>query len=255
MRALAIGAIVFACVFGGALLGFWLRTVLPQEHLNSESQDLVRLGMGTIATMSALVLGLLVASAKSSYDAESLGLTQMAAKVVLLDRMLAHYGPEAAEARALLKVAMAGMIERIRPGPGSHPEALAPSGSPGDRMYDKIEQLAPKDDLHRELQRRIIIIATEIVETRLLTIEEGDNPVPLPLIIVVAFSVALTFTSFALQAPPNGTIVVTFLLAALAVSAVMFLILGMYTPFGGLIPVSNGPLRWALGHLADSVST
>jgi hypothetical protein len=116
-------------------------------------------------------------------------------------------------------------------------------------MYEKIEQLVPKNDAQRELQRRIMIIATDIAETRLLTIEEGDSPVPVPLIIVVVFSVALTFTSFGLQAPPNGTIVVTFLLAALAVSAVMFLILGMYTPFGGLIPVSNGPLRWALGHL------
>lgn len=249
MRALTTGAIVFACVFGGALLGFWLRTVLPQTHLNSDSQDLVRLGMGTIATMSALVLGLLVASAKSSYDAESLGLTQMSAKVVLLDRMLAHYGPEATEARALLKVAIAGMIERIRPSSDAHAQPLAPSGSPGDLMYDKIEQLVPKNDAQRELQRRVLAIATEIAETRLLTVEEGNSPVPVPLIVVVVFSVALTFTSFGLQAPPNGTIVATFLLAALAVSAVMFLILGMYTPFGGLVPVSNAPLRWALGHL------
>jgi hypothetical protein len=126
---------------------------------------------------------------------------------------------------------------------------LAPRGSPGDRLYDKIEQLAPKNDVQRELQRRILIIATEIVETRLLTIEEGNSSVPVPLIVVVVFSVALTFTSFGLQAPPNGTIVVTFLLASLAVSAVMFLILGMYTPFGGLIPVSNAPLHWALEHL------
>jgi hypothetical protein len=249
MRALTTGAIVFACVFGGALLGFWLRTVLPQTHLKSDSQDLVRLGMGTIATMSALVLGLLVASAKSSYDAESLGMTQMAAKVVLLDRMLAHYGPEATEARALLKVGIAGMIERLRPSSDTQAQPLAPRGSPGDRMYDKIEQLTPKNDAQRELQRRILIIATEIVETRLLTIEEGNSTVPVPLIVVVVFSIALTFTSFGLQAAPNGTIVVTFLLAALAVSAVMFLILGMYTPFGGLIPVSNAPLRWAFGLL------
>ena len=93
MNALAISAIVFVCVYGGALLGFWLRTVLPKHHLSPASQDLVKVGMGTIATMTALVLGLLVASAKNSYDTESRGLTEMSAKVILLDRILAHYGP------------------------------------------------------------------------------------------------------------------------------------------------------------------
>jgi hypothetical protein len=141
------------------------------------------------------------------------------------------------------------MIERIRPSSNLHAQPLAPRGSAGDLMIDKIEQLMPKNDAQRELQRRVLAIVTEIAETRLLTIEEGNSTVPVPLIVVVVFSIALTFTSFGLQASPNGTIVVTFLLAALAVSAVMFLILGMYTPFGGLIPVSNAPLRWALGHL------
>ena len=121
MNAVAISAVVFACVFGGALLGFWLRTILPEHHLTPGSQDLVRLGMGTIATMTALLLGLLVASAKNSYDAESHGLTEMSAKVVVLDRILAHYGPQAQEARDLLKVVISGTVDRIWK-EGSHPQ-------------------------------------------------------------------------------------------------------------------------------------
>lgn len=251
MNALAISAVVFGCVFGGALLGFWLRTVLPEGHLNPASQDLVKLGMGIVATMSALVLGLLVASAKSSYDAENRGLTEMAAKVVLLDRILAHYGPEAQEARDLLKTVMAGAVERIWPKRGSHPQVLEPTGSRADLFYDKLEQLEPKNDVQRGLQSRALSIATDIAQTRLLMIEEGSSPVSTPLLVVVVFSLTVTFMSFGLNAPPNGTVLATFLLGALSVSAVMFLILGMYTPFGGLIPVSSAPLRWALGHLGE----
>jgi len=251
MNALAVSAIVFVCVFGGALVGFWLRTVLPEGHLTPASRDLVKLGMGTIATMTALVLGLLVASAKNSYDAESRGLTEMAAKVILLDRILAHYGPEAQETRDLLKVVIAGTIERIWPKPGSHPQELELTGSRADVLYDKLEQLAPKNDVQRGLQSRALGIATDIAQTRLLMIEEGYSPVSMPLIVVVVFSLAVTFMSFSLNAPPNATVLVTFLLGALSVSAVMFLILGMYTPFGGLIPVSSAPLRWALAHLGE----
>jgi hypothetical protein len=94
MSSMAISSIVFACVFGGAMLGMFIRAILPQHHLRSDSKDVVKLGMGIVATLSALVLGLLIASAKGSYDAQSAELTQMSAKIILLDRLLAHYGPE-----------------------------------------------------------------------------------------------------------------------------------------------------------------
>ena len=103
MSSVAIGLIVFACVFGGALLGIFLRGVLPPHHLSAGSKDIVRLGMGLVATMAALVLGLLVASAKGSYDSQSNELTQYSANVVFLDRLLAHYGPEARGARDQLR--------------------------------------------------------------------------------------------------------------------------------------------------------
>jgi hypothetical protein len=94
MSALAIGSIVFICVFGGALLGMFLRSILPEHHVSAESKDAVKVGIGLIATMAALVLGLLVATAKASYDTKSNELTEMSANTVMLDRMLAHYGPE-----------------------------------------------------------------------------------------------------------------------------------------------------------------
>src|SRR3982750_996186 len=103
MSPVLIAAIVFACVFGATLFGMLLRTVLPEHHLSSETKDTVKLAMGFVATMAALILGMLVASAKDSYDKESSGVTQMAAKVIFLDRLLANYGPETNNTRSLLR--------------------------------------------------------------------------------------------------------------------------------------------------------
>src|SRR5262245_35709057 len=113
MSSITSSLIVFACVFGGALLGIFLRAVLPQDHLSAESKDIVKLGMGLVGTMAALVLGLLVASAKGSYDAQIGDLTQGSANIVLLDRLLAEYGPETKEARALLRNAVVQFVDKI----------------------------------------------------------------------------------------------------------------------------------------------
>src|ERR1700730_9534681 len=121
MNYIAIRLIVFACIFGSALLGMFLRAVLPEHHLSGDTKDTVRLGMGLIGTMAALVLGLLIASAKSFYDTQSSELTEMSAKIVLLDRVLAHYGPETKEARDLLHSAVARTLDRLWPkDPGQH---------------------------------------------------------------------------------------------------------------------------------------
>jgi hypothetical protein len=247
---LAISAVIFACLFGAALLGFWLRTVLPEEQLSPPSKDLIKLGVGTIATVTGLVLGLLVASATSSYNAESRGLTEFSARIIILDRVLAHYGPETQKARSLLKVAISDLIENTW-AKGSHSPAVAPTGAPAELLYEEIEGLVPKDDTQRALQNRAIGIAGELLQTRWLMGEQVYSSVSVPLLVVVVFSLMITFTSFGLHAPPNATILATFFLSALAVAALMFLILEMYRPFGGLIPISSAPLRGALQHLGQ----
>src|SRR5260370_5656173 len=113
MSSIAISFIVFACVFGGALVGMLLRTSLPQHHLIADSKEIVKVGMGLVSTMAALVLGLLVASAKSSYDAQSTELTEVSSKVVVLDRILAHYGPETREVRDVLRSTIARVLDAI----------------------------------------------------------------------------------------------------------------------------------------------
>ena len=84
--------IVFGCLVGAVLIGITIRGLLPEAHLSSETKDAVKVAMGLVATMSALVLGLLVSSAKSSYDIQRTEVIQMAAKVAFLDRVLIAYG-------------------------------------------------------------------------------------------------------------------------------------------------------------------
>jgi len=251
MNSLATSAIVFACVFGGALLGFLLRRVLPEDHLNAASRDLVKLGIGTIATMSALVLGLLVASAKSSYDAQSRELTEMSAKIILLDRVLSHYGPDARQTRELLREAVARLLERAWPKDRSRRSMQEPTKLHSEILYDEIQELVPANDAQRTLQNRALNIALDIGQMRWLMIEQGYSPASLPLVIVVVFSLTISFVSFGLNAPPNGTVLATFCLSALSVSGVMFLILEMYTPLGGYLEISNEPLRAALAYLGQ----
>lgn len=251
MNSLATSAVVFVCVFGGALLGFLLRSILPEDHLSPASRDLVKLGIGTIATMSALILGLLVSSAKSSYDAQSRELTEMSAKIILLDRVLSHYGPDAKEARDVLRDSVSRLIERTWPKDRASRSMEQPVTSNSEPVYDKIQELVPANDTQRALQNRALNIATDIGQTRWLMIEQGYNPVSLPLLLVLVFSLTISFASFGLHAPPNGTVLATFFLSALSVSGVMFLILEMYTPLGGFIEVSSAPLRAALGYLGQ----
>jgi len=249
MGSIAISLIVFACVFGGALFGMLLRGALPQQHLSADSKDVVKLGMGLVATMSALVLGLLVASAKSSYDAQSSALTDMSAKVVLLDRILAHYGPETREARDLLRGTIAAVLDRMWPKDRTSGSQLeAPSGS-GEILLDKIQELSPQDDRQRSLQAQALGVALSLGQTRWLQFAQSTTSISMPLLVMLVFWLATLFISFGLFAPPNGTVVSSMLASALSVSGAILLILEMYKPYGRLIQISGAPLRAALTQL------
>jgi hypothetical protein len=249
MNSIAIRLIVFACVFGGALFGMFLRSVLPEHQLSADSKDTVRLGMGLIGTLTALVLGLLIASAKNFYDTQSSELTEMSAKIVLLDRVLAHYGPEAKEVRDLLHSAVSRTLDLIWPkNPGQHPQ-MEPTAAGGEILYDKIQELSPKNDMQRSLQVQALNMGIDLGKMRWLMFEQGGNFISMPLLAVLVFWLAIIFSSFGLFAPRNVTAITTLFVCALSVSGAIFLILEMYSPFEGLMQISSAPMRNALAHL------
>ena len=247
---MAIGWIVFACVFGGALLGTFLRAVLPAHHLSPESKDVVKLGMGLISIMAALVLGLLIASAKSAYDAQSNELTQISANLIVLDHVLAHYGPETQQARDLLRRAVVIALDRIWPESRSQPAQLAPSTATA-RPYDQILKLSPQDDRQRELYAQALRIGSDLLQTRWLLAEQRASSIALPFLVMLVFWLTVLFVSFGLFSPPNATVIATLFVCALSVSGAIFLILELDQPFDGLIGLSSAPLRNALEQLGQ----
>ncbi len=230
------------------MLGMTLRSILPPRHFDADSKDVVKLGMGLVATLAALVLGLLTASAKSSLDTQNTELTEMSSKIVMLDRVLAHYGPDAQEARIQLRRAIVGTLDLGASTDEAHASRLEP---PADRegLYDSIEKLPSTGDEQRFIKSQAMSILMSLGQTRWLIMEQRVSAVPVPLLIVLVFWLSIIFTSFGLFAPRNITVVVSLLVSALSVSGAIFLILEMYSPYSGLIRVSTAPLREALTHL------
>ena len=207
--------------------------------------------MGLVATLAALVLGLLIASAKGSYDSQSTEVTELSAKVVFLDRVLAHYGPEAREARELLRSSVARAIDQM----WSKDPAILFKATPGtagaEVLADKIQELSPKNDSQRAIQSQAMSIVMALGQTRWLLYEQRLSSVSMPVLVVLTFWVTALFVSFGLFAPFNTTTIVSLLVSALSVSGAIFLILEMYTPYAGLIQISSAPLRAALAQLGQ----
>jgi hypothetical protein len=211
----------------------------------------VTLGMGLVGTMTALVLGLLVASASGSFDTQKNELTEGSAKVVLLDQMLGHYGPETKEIRDLLRSAVVRALDRIWPEDRSRRAQQEPDTTAAGALYEKILRLSPKDDTQRTLKTQALSIALELMRTRWLMYEQGGISISVPLLVVVVFWLTIIFISYGLFGPPNTTVFATLFACAISVSGAIFLIVEMYRPFVGLIQISSTPLRNALAHLGQ----
>ena len=240
---------VFIFVFAGALVGMALRRILPEDHLSSDAKDVVKLAMGLIATMAALVLGMLVSTAKSSYDTRKNEVAEMSSRVVAIDQLLANYGPEAKGVRAQLSELVVVGLNRVWPEEASGQVDLKPSQDMRD-FYSELQTLSPNNDAQGATKAEAISMAANLRQTRwrmFVEAEQTSMSVPL-LVVLVAWLVAI-FVGFGLFAPPNSTVIVTLMICALAVSAAIFIIMEMYTPFSGVLKISSTPIREALSQI------
>jgi len=193
-------------------------------------------------------LGLILASAKGSYDTEKGELISFSAKVVLLDRVLAHYGPEAKEARDALRATVASSLDQGRLADHSR-YTLSNSPVGAEFFYDKLQELSPKSEEQRLAKSEALSIVITLGQTRWLMLEQQSNSVPRPLLVIVVSWLTVIFISFGLFAPRNGTVITSLFVSALSVSMAIFLILELYSPFAGVIQISNVPLQNALAQL------
>jgi hypothetical protein len=253
MSPIAVSLIALAVILAGALFGTLLRNTLPNHHLADDTRDYVRLGTGLIATIAGLVLGLLIASAKSSYDTESSQVRHLTASIVLLDQLLDQYGPEARDARDLLRRAVEPLAERIWSEDGSESTKGTPFRATGvaQGAFGKIQELSPKTEAQRSLKDRAIQITTDMAQTRLLLFEHADNSVPIPFLVVLVFWLAVIFMSFSLFSRLTPINIAAMLLFGISASAALFLILELSQPFVGLMQISSTPLRNALAPLGS----
>lgn len=250
MNSLSVASIVLTSLVAAVLLGRLVRRHLPEHHLSGDSKDAVKLAMGLVATMTALLLGLLVSSAKDTYDTQRGEVIQMAAKVAFVDRAFALYGPEAAGIRAQFRHTVEEAIHRMWPRESSRPAQVGPDAAAGDALYEALQRLSPQTDLQRSLKEQLVSQATELGELQMLLLAQAVPSVARPLLIAVVGWLLIIFFTFSLLAPPNATTTMAFMVSALSVAGAIFLVLELDRPLGGWIELSSQPMANALKLMA-----
>lgn len=245
MSPLGVALIVFGCSFGAALIGMILHVKLPNNHLDSDSRDVMKLVMGLIATMAALVLSLLIASANSAHDRQISQLKALSASIVLLDRALDLYGPDAKAARDGLRDVVRQTHDRIWSPEGIRPENLNSTETRNSvkANVEQLQSLSPKTEAQRMMQRWAIQESESIARSRLLMFEELGGSISWPFLTVLVFWICMLFLGFGLFARFNATVTVALFVGALSVAGAIFLILELSDPFRGLMQISDEPLR------------
>jgi hypothetical protein len=246
MNPFATALVVFVSLLAAIAMGVRLGRLLPTHHLNQETKDTVKLAMGLMATTVALLLGLLIGSAKDSYDTKQSEVIQAASKVIFLDRVLSLYGPETGGARAHVRSVVEEWVRRrwsaekpLLPGSGTQTQAA-------DSIYFEILRLSPQNDIQRGLKDHATTLALELAQFRTLLRTQSVPSVSAPLLTVVTAWLVVIFLGFSLIAPTNATSIATLVISAFSMSAALFLILELDRPFTGLIQISSQPMLHAL---------
>jgi hypothetical protein len=234
-------------VFTSAMLGMLIRRKLPKSHLDDETKSVATLSMGVVGTLTALVLGLLIATANSTFNTRNEEITVIAAKVIQLDRLPRRYGPEADDERDLLRRYMAMRLQDLFPQGGAKPVFQNPRTiTLFEELEDRLAAMEGRSTQQRWLLSQAQALTTDLTEVRWLLVEQEVLGIPVPVLLVVLFWLCLLFMSFGLFSPPNATITMVLFLCAVAVAGAIQTILDLSRPFEGVVRVSGQPLRHAL---------
>jgi hypothetical protein len=251
MTSFGTAAIVTVCSFGTGIAGMLLHTRLPAHHVDEGSKDVIKLIMGLIATMAALVLSLLIASASTSYQAQESELQSLSANIVLLDHTLAFYGPEAKLARERLHDAVADVHDNIWPPNGAGRSDLDPRATQraAGALARELQNLQPATDAQRSLLSQAIQVGQGIGLTRLLMYEQHGSSISWPFLTVMVFWICTLFLGFGLFARFHATVTIALVIGALSVGGAIFLILELSQPYEGFMRVSDASLVDALAQI------
>ncbi|MBL6459061.1 hypothetical protein JMJ55_27410 [Belnapia sp. T6] len=247
-----IASAVSLCVLTGGIAGLLLSRVLPEHHLSKETTDTVRLGAGMLSVLAALVLGLLVATARDSLDAADRLVRGLSADLIETDQALGAYGAETAPIRDLLRRYAAAML---RDGWAQSARDLLDEGQPAGAALQQVRRavlaLEPPDAARAWLRDQALAGSGALLKARWELLERQDLPIRPAFLVVLTLWIACIFVSFGLGAPCNATVVVTFAVCAAAIGASVFLVLEMEAPFDGLIQAARHPVEVALARIGQ----
>jgi hypothetical protein len=252
MYEVVVGLVVFGCLFGAAMLALWLHPKLPSGSRDRDTHDVVKLSIGMIVVMSSLVLGLMTASLKKSFDDVDTEIHRLGTQMLVLNRTLLAYGPDADKARALLRSYTERVLATTWPENGAKP-APDDEGSAGilSQLDEAIQALQPGDAHLRRVANQAGAQLRTLFAQHWTIVGQSYSQMSSPFLVVLVFWLTLCFASFGYNAPRNRVVVVTLLLSAASISAAIFLIVDLDTPFDGMVTVSRAPVATALGHMGQ----
>lgn len=235
------------------LLGMWLRNRLPQHHLDKDTQSSVKEVNGLIATMTALILGLVTASAQDSFTKVGAAVEHTAADVVALDRLLARFGPETTEIRSTLRRTVDQRLKVIWVAePGATVTQIGENPAQEfEQIGAMIASLEAQTANQQWLKSRALDSAESLLAARWGIFAGRESAIPNAFLVIITFWLAAAFAGYALFAPRNSTMTGILVVSAFSVACAIFLILELGSPFEGRISVSGEPLRFALAHLGQ----
>jgi len=249
MDPIGVSLLAFALMVGGMFGGAILRRSLPEHHMDSHAKDVVRLGASLLATMSGLLLGLLISSANGSFASQRLQVKHLAQDIILLDQLLVRYGSETQSARELLRATVSPFVDEVwskdgAPTPRAH---TLQTNMPAARLFLALHELSPRTDLQASIRTQMIQTMLDIAKSRIALFEEGDTSLPVPFLMILLFWLSALFASFSLFSPLKPISIGALLVTAASASGALFLIFEMSQPFSGLMKIPRSAITDALG--------
>ncbi len=251
MNTITISLLVALCIFAGGMAGLYLHRIVPGHHLTKDTQDVVRLGVGMLSVLASLVLGLLIATAKTSYDATDHAIRDYAAELALLNETLRDYGGPASVPRDVLRDYTERLLHDGWPTTGANAAGFQDDETEVllEHVREAIRALKPVDSGQKALQEQATDINLNLLRQRWLLIEQQGPSVQRVVMLILVSWVTVIFVSFGMNAPRNGTVVVAFVVCSLAIGGAIFLILEMDRPLDGVMQISSWPVRNVLAHM------
>jgi len=249
MNSYLIASLSFLCIFGGALSGLFFQRFVPSHHLSKESQDSVKLGAGLIATMAALILGLLVSSSKGTYDRVNTLINDAAANAINLDTTLKNYGPEAAPLHQRLRdrvVMVRNDIWSKNSNNGTKSSEAFKNESPVSTLTAAIASLQGTDPASIQMKNLALQTLADLNRERWQIAVESTSKLPIMLVVIPVFWITFLTFVYGIFAPRNGTVAMVLFCCSLSIAGAIYLICEMSMPLDGSIKVPSQPFDTAI---------